>query len=559
MAVMTTTIFRAGETLGGYRIDEVIGSGGMAVVYRAEQVSLGRKVALKVLAPELSADEAFRKRFRREGHDAALLDHPHVVAVHDSGESDGWLYLAMRLVEGGTLHERMRPHGLSADETVSILSPIADALDAAHAMGLVHRDVKPQNILIRADGHPYLADFGVAKNAAATLGLTATGGFVGTVNYASPEQILGRPTTAASDIYALTAVLYQCLTGQVPYPRDTDAAVVYAHVYDPPPVLLALAGQDADLDRVIARGMAKRPDERYGLAAQLVDEAAAAIGHFTAEQRRSVPAFKPSHGRASPGATHPDSTATVRSPDPRPSAHDDAARSVPSRASEGNGLTRPDSSTGIAWADRIRPRSRVRTARAAAALIAAVLVVCGLLFGVDASSGGVRSARTGSVTLSYPSSWRLASASTSVLAATAFRSPILLRSSQVSLAAGPLAESGSIPGGPPPQLVASFGQPASAHLAVVAGKKTQNYYWRSADGRQLSVLVVPTASSDLALACAAPGSSPGILKSCLGLAAGLTVSGIQLLAPGPDTATGVAIRSDLARVAAARNRLVVLC
>jgi serine/threonine protein kinase len=245
------TILSPGETLGGFRIVDVIGFGGMAVVYRAEQVSLGRPVALKVLSPQLSSDEAFRERFRREGKHAAALDHPNIVAVYDSGESEGRLYLAMRLVEGTTLGERMHERGLSAQDTIDILRQIARALDVAHDARLVHRDVKPQNILLAEDGHPYLADFGVAKGPQ-THGLTATGGFVGSLNYAAPEQILGHPATAAGDVYALTAVLYQCLTGQVPYPRETDAGVMHAHLNEPPPRLLGADPIEAKVSQVIA-------------------------------------------------------------------------------------------------------------------------------------------------------------------------------------------------------------------------------------------------------------------------------------------------------------------
>src|SRR5579884_136813 len=255
-------VMAPGEVLGGYRILEVIGIGGMAIVYRAEQMSLGRHVALKVLSPELGRDEAFQERFRREGKHVASLEHPHVVTVYDSGEADGRLFLAMRFVEGSTLADRMRAGALPARETLSILRPIGDALEAAHGMGLVHRDVKPQNILLADRGHPYLADFGIAKGAH-TNGLTVTGGFLGSFNYAAPEQALGRPTTAATDVYALTAVLYQCLTGQVPYPRDTDAGVLLAHVNEPPPTVEPTVPATREFNAVIARGMAKAPADRY--------------------------------------------------------------------------------------------------------------------------------------------------------------------------------------------------------------------------------------------------------------------------------------------------------
>jgi serine/threonine protein kinase len=285
-----TAILRPGDVLGGFRVDDVIGIGGMAIVYRAEQVSLGRPVALKVLSSKLTNDEVFRERFRREGMHAAALEHPNIVPVYDSDEQDGLLYLAMRLVEGTNLAELIQARGLTADQTVEILRPIASALDTAHAGGLIHRDVKPQNILITDQGHPYLADFGVAKGSN-TAGLTATGGFVGSVNYASPEQIKGLTLTSASDIYALTAVLYQCLTGRVPYPRETDAGIMHAHLTEPPPTLPVAAGADSDFHSVFARGMAKDPGARYGHAGDLINAAALSVDRMPSVRRKAVPSF----------------------------------------------------------------------------------------------------------------------------------------------------------------------------------------------------------------------------------------------------------------------------
>ena len=285
-----TAILRPGDVLGGFRVEDVIGIGGMAIVYRAEQVSLGRQVALKVLSSKLTNDEVFRERFRREGMHAAALEHPNIVPVYDSDEQDGLLYLAMRLVEGTNLAELIQTRGLTADQTVEILRPIASALDTAHAGGLIHRDVKPQNILITDQGHPYLADFGVAKGSN-TSGLTATGGFVGSVNYASPEQIKGLTLTSASDIYALTAVLYQCLTDRVPYPRETDAGIMHAHLTEPPPTLPVVAGADSDFHTVFARGMAKDPGARYGHAGDLINAAALSTDRMPSARRKAVPAF----------------------------------------------------------------------------------------------------------------------------------------------------------------------------------------------------------------------------------------------------------------------------
>jgi serine/threonine protein kinase len=280
-----------GDMIAGYRIDDMIGAGGMAIVYRAEQVSLGRRVALKLLSQQLGRDEAFRERFRREGKHAAALHHPNVVTIFDSGEADGQLFMAMQLVAGSTLAETLEKDTLSADETLALLGPIGNALDAAHELGLVHRDVKPQNILLDRSGHPYLADFGIAKTSASSAGLTATGGFVGSISYAAPEQICGDPITAAVDVYAFTAVLYQCLTGQVPYVRETDASVMYAHLHDPPPSLPDDSPQASRLNEIIARGMAKTPTDRYARASHLIMDATKLIAGMDAGTRHATPAF----------------------------------------------------------------------------------------------------------------------------------------------------------------------------------------------------------------------------------------------------------------------------
>ncbi|HWB69153.1 MAG TPA: serine/threonine-protein kinase, partial [Solirubrobacterales bacterium] len=287
---MAATLLRPGDVVGGFEVEDLIGIGGMATVYRARQVSLGRPVALKVLSRQFTGDETFRERFRREGMHAASLEHPNIVPVYDSGEQDGLLYLAMRYVEGQSLAELLSSQGVTADRAIEIMQPIASALDCAHAAGLIHRDIKPQNILITNQGHPYLADFGVAKDANAP-GLTATGGFVGSVNYASPEQIKGLTLTPASDIYALTAVLYHCLSGDVPYPGESEAGVMHSHLNEPPPTLPALEGADSEFHTVFARGMAKDPGARYGHAGDLINAAAVCVSRLPSERRKSIPAF----------------------------------------------------------------------------------------------------------------------------------------------------------------------------------------------------------------------------------------------------------------------------
>jgi YVTN family beta-propeller protein len=260
-----TPDIRAGSELAGYRVESLIGRGGMGVVYLAEHLRLKRKVALKVLAPELASDERFRERFLVEAELAASLEHPNIVPIHDAGEADGVLYLAMRLVEGTdlkTLIEREGP--LAPDRAASIVGQVASALDAAHAKGLIHRDVKPANVLLGAHDHAYLTDFGLTKRPDQTTGLTKTGQFMGSVDYAAPEQFEGKPLDARTDVYSLACVAYECLTGEVPFRRDQEAAVMYAHLREAPPRPSASRPElPPVLDGVISRGMAKRPEDRY--------------------------------------------------------------------------------------------------------------------------------------------------------------------------------------------------------------------------------------------------------------------------------------------------------
>lgn len=271
-------LLRTGETIAGYCIEGVLGRGGMGVVYEARQLSLDRTVALKVLSPELSSDEGFRSRFRREGLIQARIDHPNIVPVYEAGEHDGALFLAMRLVRGGTLKDVVMSRELSSVRTLQLLGPVADALDAAHEVGLIHRDIKPQNILVGARDHTFLADFGLTRSGDRDSSLTRTGQWVGTPDYMAPEQIRGEALTPAADIYALAAVLFECLTGDVPYPKESDAAVLWAHMTDPPPRISALrADLPRELDDVLAQAMAKAPHERFAAATALLAAVGAAL------------------------------------------------------------------------------------------------------------------------------------------------------------------------------------------------------------------------------------------------------------------------------------------
>jgi Protein kinase domain len=268
----------------GYRIEARVGRGGMGEVYRAEQLSLGRKVALKILRPDLAADDGFRRRFLRESRIAAGIDHPNIIPIYEAGEDDGLLYIAMRYVEGldlGTVLDREGPLGPA--RTMAILSQVAHALDAAHARGLVHRDVKPANILIvpaagGASEHCYLCDFGLIKELDATGKLTATDQFVGSVPYVAPEQIDGGAVDGRTDVYSLGCVVFQCLGGSAPYQGETDVEVVFAHLSEPPPRLSSrVAGLPPALDGVLARAMAKAKQDRYPTCSALMAAATAQV------------------------------------------------------------------------------------------------------------------------------------------------------------------------------------------------------------------------------------------------------------------------------------------
>jgi len=264
-----------GSTVAGYRIEALIGRGGMGAVYRAEESGLGRKVALKVIAPELASDERFRDRFLRESRIAASLDHPHVIPIYQAGEDDGVLFLAMRYVEGSDLAKVIAEEGaLDPKRTVDLLSQIAEALDAANEKGLVHRDVKPSNVLIAVAAgreHCYLGDFGLTKRTGSLSGVSVAGEIVGTLEYVAPEQITGEALDERADVYSLGCVLYECLTGQSPFPRATDVALLWAHVHEEPtPPSQARPELPKELDTVLARALAKEPGRRYRSAGELL-------------------------------------------------------------------------------------------------------------------------------------------------------------------------------------------------------------------------------------------------------------------------------------------------
>jgi DNA-binding beta-propeller fold protein YncE len=275
---------RIGTELAGYRIVALLGRGGTSVVYRAEQARPRRSVALKLLSPELAASPAFRRRFLREQDLAASIDHPNVLPVYAAGEADGVLWIAMRHVDGTDLRALLALEGpLPPARAVAIVAQVANALDAAYARGLVHRDVKPGNILLagESDGvaHAYLADFGLTRQVDAPSGLTASGQMVGTVDYCAPEQVEGGSVDGRADQYALACVLFECLTGTVPFRRPTELATAWAHVHGRPPRRWEARPElPRAMEPVVARGLAKRPAERYPTCSGLATAAQDALG-----------------------------------------------------------------------------------------------------------------------------------------------------------------------------------------------------------------------------------------------------------------------------------------
>jgi Protein kinase domain len=374
-----------GGQLGNYLIDSVLGRGGMSVVYRAKHSRLGMSVALKVLAPELSSDDVFRERFLREAQMAAAVDHPNVIPIHDMGVHEQSLYIVMRYVAGGDLKAQLASSGpLDPHRAVELLMPVAQALDTAHAHGLVHRDVKPANILLQRSSsgeveHVYLSDFGIAKSATSMTALTSAGSFIGTVEYMAPEQLESREVSARTDVYALAATFYECITGRIPFQREL------AEGARPPlgpvePVGELRPGLPATLDPVIAKALSRDPVARQVSCEQLLAECEAALGGRAARSDSAVAAAiaptEASGGEplgaqaAAPPTTGPDAGAGAAPPPPDAAA---GARVGSGESDRQGDRTGPDRARGGAGPSRRRWYAGALVAVLAAA--AAVLVV----------------------------------------------------------------------------------------------------------------------------------------------------------------------------------------
>src|SRR5215467_10758512 len=333
----------AGSRIGGYLLQEQIGHGGMAVVFRALDERLQRHVALKVLTAVFAEDEAFRQRFMRESRAAAAVDDPHIIPVFDAGEASGVLFIAMRFVRGGDVHSLVSRAGpLPFGQAMEIVSPVASALDAAHDAGLVHRDVKPANMLLdirpgRPD-HVYLSDFGLTKATLQATRLTGTGMFLGTLDYTAPEQIEGKPVDGRADQYSLACAAFELLTGNPPFQRDAAMAVIFAHLSDSRP---SLTSRRPDIppaaDRVFFKALARAAADRYATCqefSEALGEVLGAIPHYSGQRTGPVAAPAESEGAVTaPGtASRPDAAL--------PSTEIPQQESIPTNADQAPGNQR---------------------------------------------------------------------------------------------------------------------------------------------------------------------------------------------------------------------------
>ncbi|MEU6409447.1 protein kinase [Microbispora sp. NPDC046933] len=302
-----------GRRLGDYTVEAVVGRGGMATVYRARDQRLGRAVALKVLAPQLAHDDRFRDRFVRESRMVASIDHPNIIPVYEAGERDDLLFIAMRYVEGSDLRKLVQSEGaLPVGRANPLFAQIASALDAAHAHGLVHRDVKPANILVTRSDHVYLTDFGLTKSSAAEAGLTSHGHFMGTPRYVAPEQIRGLPVDGRSDLYAFACVVYEALAGQPPFQRDTELALLYAHVsHDPPPLTPYRPDLPHAVNAVIRQALAKSPAERFATCQAFVSALRDAISGGAGDPAPVSPSYPPVPPVSSSSPAYPASAGSL--------------------------------------------------------------------------------------------------------------------------------------------------------------------------------------------------------------------------------------------------------
>jgi Protein kinase domain len=553
----------SGTVLEGYRIDSFIGQGGMGAVYEATQLSLDRTVALKIISPELSGDVTFRERFRREGLLQAALDHPHIVPVYEAGDTEYGLFLAMRLIRGPNLKDLILARELDVGRTLRLLGQVADALDTAHDTGLVHRDIKPQNILIAVGrDHAFLADFGLTKMPG-HRSLTAKGELVGTLDYISPEQIRGQQASAASDVYAFAAVLQECLTGVVPFPKDSDAAVLYAHLSEPPPPVSQYRPElPPAIDDVMRRGMGKEPEERHARAGDLIADLEAALG---ARLKATVAAPPPVQTPEQVGIRGPgEAAAALATPAPEtvlpatPTMTVEAVR----RAAVDGGAPPASPTTQIARRDRLR--TMPVTALAAVAGIV-VLATIGFALGRSTSEERAsvrvvpRSVSAGPVTLSAPTGWAKATTAPDVL-----RKAVKAR---LELAPTGSPTAGGLVVGQAATTAPTF-VPASLQRALPArsldrrdrvrfgGLEAFRYAGLTPSGLdgELTLYVVPQEQRSTVIQCfARRGAADTVLDECNDIAATAVVRGAKKISLAPSDQYAAAVNDALRGLATRRD------
>ena len=575
-AAASLALLAKGTTVAGYRVEGVLGHGGMGVVYEATQLSLNRTVALKLLAGQLGDDAAFRERFRREGLLQAQIDHPNIVTVYEAGETDEGLFLAMRLVRGPNLKDMIVSRELDAGRSLRILTPVADALDAAHAQGLIHRDIKPQNILVSGRDHAYLADFGLTK-APGEKSLTKTGQFVGTLDYISPEQIRGQGASKQSDVYALAAVLYECLSGVVPYPKDSEAAVLYAHMSEEPPSLQEARPElPSPLDAVIRKAMSKAPEDRYQSATELMRAAEEAFsrktraamtppGPIEAPEEVGIRASEVEVGTQEARAQDSDELGAATRAGGVDATRPAVAGEATVAAEPGAEGTRvADAATAPLPAAATAPGVARAPGRVLPGLVAAVVVgvialaVAGYLVGNSGSKSSKTpannsSASAGPITITFPDTWQRVSSVPPIpglklkdaVAVTPKGGPAV-----GALTAGMVtaADPSLLPvtfkkqlSGPPPK-----GEPV--HLGTVqayryAGLNPKNY------PQELTVYAVPTDAGVATVACSARAADAGtFLPQCESAASTLTLSSAKPLDLGVPQSYAKAVNNTIKKL-----------
>lgn len=551
----------AGTVLEGYRIDAFIGQGGMGAVYEATQLSLDRTVALKIISPDLSGDVTFRERFRREGLLQAVIDHAHIVPVYEAGETEHGLFLAMRLIRGPNLKDLILARELDVGRTLRLLGQVADALDTAHDAGLVHRDIKPQNILVALGrDHAFLADFGLTKMRG-HRSLTAKGELVGTLDYISPEQIRGQGATPASDVYAFAAVLQECLTGVVPFPKDSDAAVLYAHLSEPPPSVSSYRPElPLAIDDVMHRGMGKEPEERYARAGELIAELEEALG---ARLKATVAAPPPIETPEQIGIRrHGAHAGTLATPAPETVAEATPVLvTIPTTPTvEGDGAPPPAAPT-THIASLGRSPAAWWTALAA---VVVVLAAVGYLLGRSTSDQtaeppvGGRGLSAGPVALTVPAGWAKADTAPKVLR-NAVKGPLALaptgRSKVGGLvvgqaaAAAPTFVPASLQQALPP---GSFASRDRVRLGEVEAFRYTGLNPAGLDG-ELLLFVVPQEGGTTVLECfIGRGGARSVLDECAGIVATARIDGSEQISLAPSDRYATAVNAALRALASQR-------